>query len=70
MTELQHLWLQNMRVTDAGLEDLTGLTKLATLDLSGTQVTDAGVAKLQQALPNCKITRFWGSERGVRVTPY
>jgi len=26
------------------------------LDLSGTQVTDAGVQRLQKALPNCKIS--------------
>jgi hypothetical protein len=25
------------------------------LDLRGTQVTDAGVANLQKALPSCKI---------------
>jgi hypothetical protein len=33
------------------------LTKLLWLDLTRTRVTDAGVAKLRQALPNCKITR-------------
>jgi len=33
------------------------LTKLGWLDLADTKVTDAGVKKLQQALPNCKITR-------------
>ena len=55
--QLQILDLDGTRVTDAGLEDLTGLTQLATLDLSDTRVTDAAVAKLQQALPNCKITR-------------
>ena len=43
--------------TDAGLDRLKGFTQLRELDLTGTQVTDAGVAKLQKALPNCKITR-------------
>jgi len=33
------------------------LTQLRTLDLSDTKVTDQGVKKLQQALPNCKIER-------------
>ncbi len=31
--------------------------QLRVLDLIETEVTDEGVAKLQQALPNCKITR-------------
>jgi hypothetical protein len=35
--------------------NLKGLTQLQILDLQRTKVTDAGVAKLQQALPNCKI---------------
>jgi len=33
------------------------LTSLRTLSLSGTQVTNAGVADLQKALPNCKIAK-------------
>ncbi len=45
-------------LTDAGLVYLKGLTKLSTLWLSQTQVTDAGVAELQKALPpNCSIRR-------------
>jgi hypothetical protein len=27
------------------------------VDFSGTKVTDAGIAKLKKAMPNCKITR-------------
>ncbi|MFT5408322.1 MAG: hypothetical protein ACI9NC_001030 [Verrucomicrobiales bacterium] len=30
---------------------------MVTLDLSGTQITDAGVEKFQAALPKCGITR-------------
>ena len=45
------------KVTDAGLKELTALKELQTLDLTGTQVTDSGVAALQKALPDCKIIR-------------
>ena len=42
-------------VTDAGLKHLNGLTKLFTLDLKGTKVTDAGVDALHKSLPNAGI---------------
>jgi hypothetical protein len=45
------------RVTDSDLVQLKGLTQLRALHLTSTNVTDEGVKKLQQALPNCKITR-------------
>ena len=52
-----NLDLQRTEITDAGLEHLNGLKQLRFLNLTDTHVTDAGVAKLQQALPNCKIER-------------
>jgi hypothetical protein len=39
------------------LVHLKGLTNLKQLVLKGTKVTDAGVAELQKALPNCKISK-------------
>jgi hypothetical protein len=36
---------------------LKGLTRLETLTLGGTKITDTGVAELQKALPNCKIAK-------------
>ena len=38
-----------------GLVHLKEMTQLESLGLRDTQVTDAGVDDLQQALPNCKI---------------
>ena len=40
-----------------GLVHLKGLTNLQELSLYYTKVTDAGVADLQKALPNCGISK-------------
>ncbi len=56
LTQVQYLNLDNTQVTDAGLEPIEGFAKLERLDLCVTKVTDARVARLQKALPNCKIT--------------
>jgi hypothetical protein len=53
---LQQLVLQHMPITDAGLEHLRGLTQLKQLVLASTWGTDQGVKRLQQALPDCRIT--------------
>ena len=45
------------QITDAGLVHLKGLANLQGLTLGGTQVTVAGVAELQKALPNCEISK-------------
>ena len=42
-------------LTDAGLVHLKGLTSLVFLFLIETQITDAGIADLKMALPDCKI---------------
>ena len=46
-----------LKVADAGLVHLEGLTHLQYLNVNRTKVTDAGVKKLQAALPHCKIIR-------------
>lgn len=48
-------WAGRLPITDAGLEHLQSLTNLEALDITRTQVTYAGVSRLQQALPNLKI---------------
>ena len=49
--------MSDIQITDAGLVHLKGLTGLQTLNLAGTKVTDAGVAELKKALPNCEIIK-------------
>ena len=43
-------------MTDAGLKDLAALKQLRTLSMIDTQVTDAGVARLPEALSNLKVS--------------
>jgi hypothetical protein len=43
------------RCDDDTIRHLYCLTKLKRLDLSNSRVTDEGVKKLQNVLPNCKI---------------
>ena len=59
LTNLRELYLGGERstITDAGIGHLMGLAKLTRLWLNGTQVTDAGVVALQQALPECEIVK-------------
>ncbi|MCH8922648.1 MAG: leucine-rich repeat domain-containing protein, partial [Planctomycetes bacterium] len=59
LTHLKRLDLSyNNKITDAGLEHLKGLKNLQSLDIQYTDVTDAGVKKLQRALPKCKIVQI------------
>jgi hypothetical protein len=39
------------------VKELAALNNLTTLELSLTEVTDAGVKELQKALPKCKIVK-------------
>ena len=45
------------RLPDAGLVHLKGMTRLEGLNLYGTQVSDAGIAELKQALPGGQIKK-------------
>jgi hypothetical protein len=54
---LQSLNLDATHVSDAGLEALTGLGQLRTLDVRGTRVTTAGAARLCKALPALRVNR-------------
>lgn len=56
LPELKSLDLKGCsRITDAGLVHLEGMSKLETLNLEDTEVTDDGVNKLKAALPKCQI---------------
>ena len=57
LTNIQNLGLAHTQITDTGLEHLKGLTNLQNLNLNHTQVTDTGVRTLQDALPDCLISR-------------
>ncbi len=46
--DLRELYLDNTRVTDAGLAHLRGLTNLQRLSLEGTRITKAGLAHLHE----------------------
>ncbi len=55
LKQLQKLSLAGSGVSDKALPPLGDLTNLRELDLTGTKVTASGIAKLKEALPNCKI---------------
>jgi hypothetical protein len=57
LANLRELELAGTQVTDEGLKYLTGLKNLQSLDLNKTKTTAAGVDKLQNTLPELKISR-------------
>jgi internalin A len=53
---LRILGLYFTNVTDVGLKELTGLTQLERLDLDlNRKISPAGIARFQEAHPNCKV---------------
>jgi hypothetical protein len=56
LTKLEKLSLWDaQRTGDDALAPLAAMKQLRWLDLSGTQVTPAGVAKLKAANPRCEV---------------
>jgi hypothetical protein len=56
--DLESLTLHSASITDVGLRHLEGMRGMFTLQVGGCpKITDAGVARLQRALPNCTIYR-------------
>ncbi len=56
LTHLQSLDLSGVaKITDAGLEELAKFKSLSDLVLNRTGTTEAGLFKLQRALPNCSV---------------
>ena len=53
--QVEHLDLQALSVTDAGLRHLKGNVGLRRISLDRLAVTEEGVAELRTALPNCVI---------------
>jgi len=54
---LQYLNASFTEIGNNGLGKLEALTSLTELVISNTSVSDVAVARLQKALPNCKVTR-------------
>ena len=63
---LGRLYLKDTQITDAGLGHFAKIERLHVLDLTGTQVTAEGIAKLKEALPRCNIT--WDGNAGDEAT--
>ena len=61
LPDLEHLRLGENNnpapITDAALEELAKLKKLKDLTLTETKLSDAALAKLQKALPDCVIKK-------------
>ena len=55
--EVVEINLMRTQITDEGLVHLKALTRLQDLSFGRNKITDAGVADLQKALPNCKIVK-------------
>ncbi len=56
MSQLRNLNLYDTVVSDGGLEHLRGLKNLRFIVLKRTNVTEAGVKRLQAALPECQVS--------------
>jgi internalin A len=48
--------LNHCRVSDAGIDELSTLKRLRTLSIDGTDVSDAGIKSLKEAMPDLQVT--------------
>jgi hypothetical protein len=64
LSKLRILWLSSTQIGDEGMVHLQPLQSLQVLHLSDTEVTAEGAADLQNALPNCQVTRSMRQEPG------
>jgi hypothetical protein len=55
LSKLETLILRGTEITDEGLVHVEQLKTLTTLDVEFAPVSEEGVARLQKALPHCKI---------------
>ena len=55
LKQLTRLTINRTAASDASLDVLTGLQTLNWLEIKETRITQAGLARLQTALPKCKI---------------
>jgi hypothetical protein len=52
---LEVLWLTGCRITDESVDPISRMKTLRELNLARTEVTPEGIARLRQALPDCRI---------------
>ena len=52
---LRELDIRNMAISDAALTHLKRLTRLESLRVDGTRITERGMGELRAAIPGCKI---------------
>jgi hypothetical protein len=55
LTSITGLGLEDTEITDRGLEHLAALRKLRIVSVNGSKVTEEGVKKLKQALPDVRV---------------
>ena len=59
---LEMLYLDGSDVTDASLPTISSLQKLKMLTLVDCEISEAGYASLQRALPGCSMSRMTSEE--------
>jgi len=53
--ELKGVWFYECRISDSGIESLTGLHQLTALSIISEPVTRENQKKLRERLPNCQV---------------